>query len=95
MHTVELLERALRAAEGLGYRVRQEWLDGPGAGCEIKGEKWLFLDLASNPLDQLDVVAGVLSRELSQRRPSDSSTSYEPSLIDPAVWQYLEERRAA
>ncbi|HVU90128.1 MAG TPA: hypothetical protein VHD36_22545 [Pirellulales bacterium] len=95
MHTVELLERALRAAEGLGYRVRQDWLDGPGAGCEIKGEKWLFLDLASSPLDQLDVVAGVLSRELGQRRGKDDATSHQPAPIDSAVQQFLDERHAA
>ncbi len=94
MHTVELLDRALRAAEGLGYRVRQDWLDGPGAGCEIKGQKWLFLDLASSPLDQLDIVAGVLSRELSERRAADTAAS-DPALIDPAVQQLLEARRAA
>jgi hypothetical protein len=95
MHTVELLERALRAAEGLGFRIRQDWLDGPGAGCEIKGEKWLFLDLGSSPLDQLDVVAGVLSRELSQRRASDDVSTQNPATLDPVLRQYLEERRAA
>lgn len=95
MHTVELLERALRAAEQIGYRVRQDWLDGPGAGCEIKGEKWLFLDLASSPLDQLDVVASVLARELNERRANMEATAQDPPLIDPAVRQFLDERRAA
>ncbi len=58
MHTVELLEQALRAAALLGYEVRQEWLGGSGGGsCEIKGQKWIFLDLALSLPDQLDQVA--------------------------------------
>jgi hypothetical protein len=57
MHTVDLLERALAAARELGYRVRQEWLGATGGACEIKGQKWLFLDLALSPYDQLQVVA--------------------------------------
>lgn len=69
MHTVDLLERAIRALERLGYRVRQDWLDGSdGGGCEIKGQKWLFLDLAASPVEQLHVVAEVLSRELAAGR---------------------------
>jgi len=57
MHTVELLEQALAIAEGLGYKIRQEWLGGGGGGCcEIAGRKWLFLDLALNVDEQLDQV---------------------------------------
>ncbi|HEY4313475.1 MAG TPA: hypothetical protein VGN12_28750 [Pirellulales bacterium] len=85
MHTVELLERALGAAASLGYHVRQDWLDGPGGGCEIKGEKWLFLDLASSPLDKLHIVADALSRERAGWRDK----------VDPALRQFLETRRAA
>ena len=58
MHTVELLEEALELAAQLGYAVRQEWLGGSGGGgCEIKGRKHLFLDLALSPLEQLEQVA--------------------------------------
>ena len=32
MHTVDLLEEALGLVERVGYRVRQEWLDGGGGG---------------------------------------------------------------
>jgi hypothetical protein len=85
MHTVELLERALRAAETLGYTVRQDWLDGAEAACEIKGQKWLFLDLASSPLDKLHVVAEMLSREWAERRDG----------IDPTLRQFIDMRRAA
>jgi hypothetical protein len=64
MHTVDLLEQALHAAAQLGYAVRQEWLGGSGGGgCEIKGQKWIFLDLALSLPDQLEQVAEVLRRE--------------------------------
>ena len=61
MHTVELLEQALRVAEQLGYSIRHEWLGGAGGGaCEIRGRKWLFVDLALNAVEQLEQVAAVL-----------------------------------
>ena len=64
MHTVELLEEAIRVAERIGYRVRQEWLGGSGGGaCEVQGRKWLFLDLAVGPTDQLDQVVATLRSE--------------------------------
>ena len=69
MHTLDKLQRAISAVDKLGYRVRQEWLGGSGnggssgGGCEIRGQKWLFLDLAQSPADQLDVVTDVLRRE--------------------------------
>ena len=64
MHTVELLEEAIALAEKVGYQVRQEWLGGSGGGrCEVKGRKWLFLDLAVGPRDQLDLVIEALRLE--------------------------------
>jgi len=64
MHTVELLEEALLSAQRLGYRVRHEWLGGSGGGgCEIKGQKWLFVDLALGPSEQLEQVLDTLHRE--------------------------------
>lgn len=61
MHTVELLEEAIHVAERAGYKVRQEWMGGGGCGgCEIKGRKWVFLDLSLGPQDLLDVVVDVL-----------------------------------
>ncbi|MFV2068476.1 MAG: hypothetical protein ACC645_16015 [Pirellulales bacterium] len=57
MHTVELLESAIGVAQRLGYRVRLEWLDGSGGGgCLLKGQKWIFLDLAQSPNEQFDQV---------------------------------------
>jgi hypothetical protein len=64
MHTVELLELALATAEGLGYRVRQEWLGGAGGGaCEIARQKCLFVDLSLNPVEQLDQVVRALRED--------------------------------
>ena len=64
MHTVELLQEGLHTAERLGYRIRHEWLGGSGGGaCEIKGRKWLFVDLALGPLDQLEQVLDALRRD--------------------------------
>lgn len=57
MHTVETLELALHFAARKGYRVRQEWLDGSvGGACEIRGQKWLFLDPSLNATEQLGLV---------------------------------------
>lgn len=63
MHTVELLDEALRLANRIGYQVRQEWLGGNGGGgCEIRGRRWIFLDLALSPADQLELVLETLRR---------------------------------
>lgn len=57
MHTVEVLDEALDAAKRLGYQLRQEWLEGRGGDvCVIQGRKWLFLDLAQTPDEQLGQV---------------------------------------
>lgn len=75
MHTVDCLDHALRIAGEFGYKVRQECLDGSGGGsCEIKGKKWIFLDLASPPADQLDVVIDALAHDNAigiQRLPQE------------------------
>ena len=64
MHTAELLDEALSLVAQQGYRVRQEWLDGDGGGpCIVRGEKWLFVDLAQPLAEQLECVAGVVARE--------------------------------
>ncbi len=64
MHTVELMEAALELTGRLGYRVRQEWLGGMGGGgCELKGRKVFFLDLALMPDEQFDQLLDTLRRE--------------------------------
>ena len=66
MHTVELLELALKAAENLGYGIRHEWLGGSGGGaCEFAGRKWIFVDLALNPVEQLEQVSAALRADPS------------------------------
>ncbi len=86
MHTVELLDEALRVAQRLGYRVRQEWLGGAGGGaCEIRGHKWLFLDLALAPDDQLELVLAALRGE----------PALTPSALPPSLQQLLNLRQSA
>jgi hypothetical protein len=64
MHTVVLLAHALNLAERLGYVIRQEWLEGDGGGgCELRGRRFLFIDLATSPADQFEMVLGVLRHE--------------------------------
>lgn len=64
MHTVELLEQALAAIKRLGYRVRAEHLDGgKGGPCEFNGRRWLFLDVAQAPLEQLHLVLELLRND--------------------------------
>jgi hypothetical protein len=64
MHTVELLEQAIDAAQRLGYGVRHEWLGGSGGGaCEFGGRKWIFVDLALSAAEQLDQVVAALESD--------------------------------
>jgi len=64
MHTVEILDQALNLAVRLGYTVRQEWFAGSGGGgCEVKGRKFLFLDLDLSPEEQLEQVVAALRHE--------------------------------
>ena len=64
MHTVELLEYALVVARKLGYQVREEWLAGQGGGhCLLRGEKWIFLDLAHTRQEQLNQVLEALRND--------------------------------
>lgn len=66
MHTVELLECALSTAQQLGYSVRHEWLGGTGGGlCEVRGRRWIFVDLALSTMEQLDLVTTVLRQDPS------------------------------
>ena len=66
MHTVVMLAHALNLAERLGYSVRQEWIDGNGGGaCEVRGRKYLFIDLAAAPAEQFEKVLATLRGEPS------------------------------
>jgi len=63
MHTVEMLEQALAVAKQLGYSVRVESLAGRSGACELKGKKFLFLDLELSPAEQLELVLEALKHE--------------------------------
>jgi hypothetical protein len=86
MHTVDLLEHALVVAGRLGYRVRNEWLGGSGGGgCLLRGQKWIFLDLARSPWEQfVDVIDAIRG---------------DPALIEceipPGLAPYLPKRHSA
>ena len=61
MHTADLLEEALKVAQTLGFNIRHVWLDGSGGGgCEIRGQRWIFVDLALSPSEQLAQVTEAL-----------------------------------
>jgi hypothetical protein len=88
MLTVEALEEALRAARRLGFKVRMEWLAGDGGGaCEIRGEKWIFIDLAGSAEDQLATVLDALSQEADE--------CVLPLPIQPAVQELVDRRKSA
>lgn len=82
MHTVELLATALTAAKQRGYRIREEDLGGDGGGgCEINGQKWLFLDLAMTTREQLATVLQVLQEEQADASVQVTAEAARP--IDP------------
>jgi hypothetical protein len=61
MHSVDLLEEALKLAEDSGFEVRREWLgESTGGVCRL-GPKWLlFVDLSLPADDQLTQVIQAL-----------------------------------
>jgi len=64
MHTIELLDEALAAAEDCGFQIRHEWLGGVGGGaCEFGAQKWLFVDLSLNAIEQLEQVSEALKSD--------------------------------
>ncbi len=86
MHTVELLEQAIAEAEERGFVVRQDWLSGSTAGaCELKGRRWLLIDLALSPREQLDLVLDALRQFPPQAL----------SIAAPQVHSMLPSRKAA
>lgn len=64
MNCVKQLEGWLEVAQQLGYQVRYDYFGGTGGGiCQFGGRKYLFVDLALSPQDQLDAVARALRKE--------------------------------
>jgi len=65
MHLMAQLDAALEAARQQGFRIRSEWLGGAGGGaCLLKGQWWLFVDLALEPAEQLEQVQAALASTL-------------------------------
>ena len=65
MHLMAQLDAALEAARQQGFRIRSEWLGGAGGGaCLLKGQWWLFVDLALEPAEQLEQVQTSLAATL-------------------------------
>jgi hypothetical protein len=88
MHTVEAFEQAIAAAKGLGFGIRMEWLGGNGGGdCEIRGERWIFIDLALSADEQLEQVLAAISRE--------ADANVLPLPIDDQVQGLLKHRKSA
>ncbi len=88
MQTVELLYEARQVAERLGYQIREENLGGVGGGaCEFGGRKWLFIDLAQGPPEQLEALVATL-RE-------DPATASLLEQVSPQLAWHLGWRRAA
>jgi hypothetical protein len=88
MHTVEVLEQAIDTARRLGFQVRMDWLGGAGGGsCEIRGEQWIFVDLAHSAEEQLCTVLEALEQEADQ--------SVLPLPIQPNLQRLLMQRKSA
>lgn len=61
MHSVDLLEEALRIAMDSGFEIRQEWLGDTGGGACRIGKRWvLFVDLSQTAQEQLARVVAAL-----------------------------------
>jgi hypothetical protein len=61
VHSVELLEQALQEAKRLGFRIREDALDGcSGGACQIKGQRWLFIDPSLSTRERLELVLDAL-----------------------------------
>jgi hypothetical protein len=86
MHTVELLEQAIALADQCGWSVRLDWFGGSAAGaCEFKGRRWVFIDLALSPGEQLDQVLEALR----------SLPNLDQTKVTPPLQALLELRRAS
>jgi hypothetical protein len=88
MHTVEAMDDAVAAARRLGFHIRFDYLGGSGGGdCEFGGQKWIFIDLALNPTEQLAVLLDAIQRE--------ANASVLPLPLKPSLEQLLDQRRSA
>lgn len=83
MHSVEMIDYALDLAKRLGYEIREDWLGGATGGCcELRGTRWLFLDLSLPVEDRLAQLADALVGD-----PRIAQESLPPPLRD-----YMQQR---
>lgn len=86
MHTVERLEQALAAAAARGFIVRQDWFNGTvSATCELKGRRWLFIDLALSPSEQLATVLEALATDDRSQQPIGRAEVHEMNSLRKAA----------
>jgi len=81
MRFLSLLTEAIAFASQLGFRIREEPLEGAGGGhCLIRGQKWLLLDLAQSHEEQLRDVLDAIQSE----------PRWESGEVSPALRNYLQ-----
>lgn len=85
MHAAERFDAALALARRLGYKIRHEFLDGQsGGGCEIRGQRWLFVDLSLTPREQLEQVVETLRKDWEKMEKILTPTPSPKSAAAPA-----------
>ncbi len=61
MNVVVKLEKTLEVIRSCGYEIHFDWFGGTGGGaCELGGRRCLFLDLAMNADEHLEVAESLL-----------------------------------
>ena len=73
MHTVDLLNEALKVAESAGIHIREDWLGGDGGVCELRGRLVVFLDPNQTAAERLSLVLEALNRSPALARISCST----------------------
>jgi hypothetical protein len=69
MRTLELLDYLLDVARRIGFEIREEWLEGAGAGaCEVRGQRILFVDQSLPPVDRVIQIAQALRGRVELER---------------------------
>ncbi len=81
MHTVELLDEAIKAAGKAGIQVREDGHSGDGGFCELRGQMILILNPAHSPLERLSHALEALHRA-NQKNP--------PLTLTPTLRRLLE-----
>ncbi|MEZ6135692.1 MAG: hypothetical protein R3C53_12350 [Pirellulaceae bacterium] len=74
MHSVDLLEEALRLADQAGFEIRQEWLPGATGGlCRIGDRQILYANLSLTAEEQLEQVTASLRNSERFVEPPNAS----------------------